>query len=70
MDLEGRLLSCSRSRVSSDKEIEVSEVPVIERMASVIADATTQEQVRQRAGALGGRLTADEIATIERITAR
>jgi hypothetical protein len=54
----------------SDKEIELSEVPVIERMASITADATTPEQVRQSAGALGGRLAADGIATIERITAR
>jgi aryl-alcohol dehydrogenase-like predicted oxidoreductase len=39
-------------------------------VASVIAGATTPEQVRQNAGALGWQLTADEIAAVERITAR
>jgi aryl-alcohol dehydrogenase-like predicted oxidoreductase len=39
-------------------------------VASVIAGATTPEQVRQNAGALGWQLTADEIAAVESITAR
>jgi aryl-alcohol dehydrogenase-like predicted oxidoreductase len=39
-------------------------------VASVIAGATTPEQVRQNASALGWQLTADEIAAVERITAR
>jgi aryl-alcohol dehydrogenase-like predicted oxidoreductase len=39
-------------------------------VASVIAGATTPEQVRQNAGALGWQLTADEIAAVEPITAR
>jgi aryl-alcohol dehydrogenase-like predicted oxidoreductase len=38
-------------------------------VASVIAGATTPEQVRQNAGALGWQLTADEIAAVESITA-
>ncbi len=39
-------------------------------VASVIAGATTSQQVRQNAGALGWQLTADEIGEVERITAR
>jgi aryl-alcohol dehydrogenase-like predicted oxidoreductase len=39
-------------------------------VASVIAGATTPEQVRQNAGALRWQLTADEIAAVELITAR
>jgi aryl-alcohol dehydrogenase-like predicted oxidoreductase len=39
-------------------------------VASVIAGATTPEQVRQNADALGWQLTADEIAAVDRITAR
>lgn len=39
-------------------------------VASVIAGATTPEQVRQNAGALGWQLTADEIAAVQLITAR
>ena len=38
-------------------------------VASVIAGATTPEQVRRNADALG-QLTADEIAALDRITAR
>jgi aryl-alcohol dehydrogenase-like predicted oxidoreductase len=39
-------------------------------VASIIAGATTPEQVRHNAGALGWQLTADEIAAVELITAR
>ena len=39
-------------------------------VASVIAGATTPEQVRQNAGALGWQVTADEIAAVRLITAR
>jgi aryl-alcohol dehydrogenase-like predicted oxidoreductase len=39
-------------------------------VASVIAGATTSEQVRQNAGALGWQMTADEIAAVRLITAR
>ena len=39
-------------------------------VASVIAGATAPEQVRQNASALGWQLTADEIAAVDRITAR
>jgi aryl-alcohol dehydrogenase-like predicted oxidoreductase len=39
-------------------------------VASVIAGATTPEQVRQNAGALGWQLTGNEIAAVELITAR
>jgi len=39
-------------------------------VASVIAGATAPEQVRQNADALGWQLTADEIAAVDRITAR
>jgi aryl-alcohol dehydrogenase-like predicted oxidoreductase len=39
-------------------------------VASVIAGATSPEQVRQNAGALGWQLTADEIAAVDRITAQ
>jgi aryl-alcohol dehydrogenase-like predicted oxidoreductase len=39
-------------------------------VASVIAGATTPEQVRQNADALGWQLTADEIAVVDRITGR
>jgi aryl-alcohol dehydrogenase-like predicted oxidoreductase len=38
-------------------------------VASVIAGATSPEQVRQNAAALGWQLTAEEIATVDRITA-
>jgi aryl-alcohol dehydrogenase-like predicted oxidoreductase len=38
-------------------------------VASVIAGATSPEQVRQNAGALGWQLTAAEIAEVDRITA-
>ena len=39
-------------------------------VASVIAGATAPEQVRQNADSLGWQLTADEIAAVDRITAR
>jgi aryl-alcohol dehydrogenase-like predicted oxidoreductase len=39
-------------------------------VASVIAGATSPEQVRQNAAALGWRLTEEEIAAVDRITAR
>jgi aryl-alcohol dehydrogenase-like predicted oxidoreductase len=39
-------------------------------VAGVIAGATAPEQVRQNAAALGWQLTADEIAAVDRITAR
>ena len=39
-------------------------------VASVIAGATSPEQVRQNAGALGWQMTQDEIAAIDRITAK
>ena len=39
-------------------------------IASVIAGATSPEQVRQNAAALGWQLTTDEIAAVDRITAR
>jgi aryl-alcohol dehydrogenase-like predicted oxidoreductase len=39
-------------------------------VASVIAGATSPEQVRQNADALGWQLTQDEIAAIDRITAK
>jgi aryl-alcohol dehydrogenase-like predicted oxidoreductase len=39
-------------------------------VASIIAGATAPEQVRQNADALGWQLTADDIATVDRITAR
>jgi aryl-alcohol dehydrogenase-like predicted oxidoreductase len=39
-------------------------------VASVIAGATASEQVRQNADALGWRLTADEVAAVDRIAAR
>jgi aryl-alcohol dehydrogenase-like predicted oxidoreductase len=39
-------------------------------VASVIAGATTPEQLRQNAGALGWQLTAEEIAALDRITAK
>jgi aryl-alcohol dehydrogenase-like predicted oxidoreductase len=39
-------------------------------VASVIAGATAPEQMRQNADALGWQLTADEIAAVDRITAR
>jgi aryl-alcohol dehydrogenase-like predicted oxidoreductase len=39
-------------------------------MASAIAGATTPEQVRRNAGSLGCQLKADEIAALDRITAR
>jgi aryl-alcohol dehydrogenase-like predicted oxidoreductase len=39
-------------------------------IASVIAGATSPEQVCQNAGALGWQLTADEIAAVDRITAQ
>ena len=39
-------------------------------VASVIAGATAPEQVRRNADALGWQLTADEIAAVDRITAR
>jgi aryl-alcohol dehydrogenase-like predicted oxidoreductase len=38
-------------------------------VASVIAGATSPEQVQQNAGALSWQLTAEEIATVDRITA-
>jgi aryl-alcohol dehydrogenase-like predicted oxidoreductase len=37
-------------------------------VASVIAGATSSEQVRQNANALGWQLTADEVAAVDRIT--
>jgi aryl-alcohol dehydrogenase-like predicted oxidoreductase len=39
-------------------------------IACVIAGATSPEQVRQNAGALGWQLTADEIDAVDRITAQ
>jgi aryl-alcohol dehydrogenase-like predicted oxidoreductase len=39
-------------------------------VASAIAGATASEQVRQNADALGWRLTADEVAAVDRIAAR
>jgi aryl-alcohol dehydrogenase-like predicted oxidoreductase len=39
-------------------------------VSSVIAGATSPEQLRQNASALGWELTADEIAAVDRITAR
>jgi aryl-alcohol dehydrogenase-like predicted oxidoreductase len=39
-------------------------------VASIIAGATSPEQVRQNAGALGWQMTQDEIAAIDRITAK
>jgi aryl-alcohol dehydrogenase-like predicted oxidoreductase len=39
-------------------------------VASVIAGATSPEQVRQNAAALGWQLTEEEIAAVDRITAR
>jgi aryl-alcohol dehydrogenase-like predicted oxidoreductase len=39
-------------------------------VATVIAGATSPEQVRQNAGALGWQMTRDEIATVDRITAK
>jgi aryl-alcohol dehydrogenase-like predicted oxidoreductase len=39
-------------------------------VASVIAGASSPEQLRQNAGALGWQMTADEIAAVDQITAR
>jgi aryl-alcohol dehydrogenase-like predicted oxidoreductase len=39
-------------------------------VASVIAGATSPEQLRQNVGALGWQMTADEIAAVDRITER
>jgi aryl-alcohol dehydrogenase-like predicted oxidoreductase len=39
-------------------------------VASIIAGATSPEQVQQNAGALGWQMTADEIAAVDRIAAR
>jgi aryl-alcohol dehydrogenase-like predicted oxidoreductase len=39
-------------------------------VASIIAGATSPEQVRQNAGALGWQMTQDEIAAVDRITAK
>jgi aryl-alcohol dehydrogenase-like predicted oxidoreductase len=39
-------------------------------IASVIAGATSPEQVQQNAGALGWQLTAEEITAVDRITAQ
>jgi len=38
-------------------------------VATVIAGASSPEQLRQNAGALGRQMTADEIAAVDRITA-
>jgi aryl-alcohol dehydrogenase-like predicted oxidoreductase len=39
-------------------------------VASIIAGATSPEQVRQNAGAIGWQMTQDEIAAVDRITAK
>jgi aryl-alcohol dehydrogenase-like predicted oxidoreductase len=39
-------------------------------VAGIIAGATSPEQVRQNADALGWQMTADEIAAVDRIAAR
>jgi aryl-alcohol dehydrogenase-like predicted oxidoreductase len=39
-------------------------------VASIIAGATSPEQVQQNADALGWQMTPDEIGAVDRITAR
>jgi aryl-alcohol dehydrogenase-like predicted oxidoreductase len=65
-----RLAACCAERGRTLLELAFGWLRAQPYVASVIAGATTAEQLRQNAAALSWRPTADEIAALDRITAK
>jgi aryl-alcohol dehydrogenase-like predicted oxidoreductase len=69
-DVVERLTAFAAERDRSLLELAMSWLACLPRMASVIAGATSAEQVRSNAGAASWRMTADEMAQVDQLSQR